>query len=61
MILCLIKLMSGSNVPGVDQKEQAVCVRDSIEAESLRATDYHKLYSIQARSVVIFSSTHKYI
>ena len=26
MILCLIKLMSGSNVPGIDQNEQAVCV-----------------------------------
>lgn len=30
MILCLIKLTSGSNVPGTDQNEQAVCVCDSI-------------------------------
>ena len=34
MILRLIKLMSGTNVPGIDQNELAVCVRDSIAAES---------------------------
>ena len=39
---CLLKLMSGSNVPGIDQNEQAVFVRDSIAtvaAESLWTTD----------------------
>ena len=29
-ILCLVQLLLGSNVPGIDQNEQAVCVRDSI-------------------------------
>ena len=38
MILCLIKLMSVSNVLVIGQNEQTVCVRDSIAtiaAESL--------------------------
>ena len=54
MILRLIKLMSGTNVPGIDQNKLAVCVRDSIAAESFRTTDCHKLYSIEQNNSISF-------
>ena len=44
--LFLIKLMSGSNVPGIEQHVQAVCIRDSITtvaAESLYELVWLKL------------------